>query len=298
MLRFVRKLLSTLLLLPIYFYRACISPLKPPSCRYAPTCSQYAIEAIRLHGPGLGLWLAVKRIARCNPWGGSGYDPVPSIIRCDIHTHHIRPITAREYVVCDPYPRYPLEIVYKRLDCRFSVGIHPYESAVVSEEAWSAVTEAATLEHVVAIGECGLDATRDIPMSQQLEIFEKHISLSEKLKKPLIIHCVKAFDTLIATRRKTHPAQLWIIHGFRGKPQQAEQLRREGLLLSFGAKYNPETLKIFRPGEVLFESDDDTLPIDTIYRRAARLWKIPRYLVVARTAESVHAILHTTDEEG
>lgn len=135
-------------------------------------------------------------------------------------------------------------------------------------------------------------------MSRQLEIFEKHIFLSEKLKKPLIIHCVKAFDSLIATRRKTRPSQLWIIHGFRGKPQQAEQLRREGLLLSFGAKYNPETLKIFRPGEILFESDDETLPIDTIYRRAARLWKIPRYLVVARTAESAHDILHTADEEG
>ena len=138
MLRFVKKLLSSFLLLPIYFYRACISPLKPPSCRYVPTCSQYAIDAIRLHGPGLGLWLAVKRIARCNPWGGSGYDPVPSIIRYDIHTHHIRSITAREYAVCDPYPLYPLEIVHKRPDCRFSVGIHPYESAVVSEEAWTA----------------------------------------------------------------------------------------------------------------------------------------------------------------
>ncbi len=298
MLRFVKKLLSSFLLLPIYFYRACISPLKPPSCRYVPTCSQYAIDAIRLHGPGLGLWLAVKRIARCNPWGGSGYDPVPSIIRYDIHTHHIRSITTREYAVCDPYPLYPLEIVHKRPDCRFSVGIHPYESAVVSEEAWTAITEAAALEHVVAIGECGLDATRDIPMSRQLEIFEKHIFLSEKLKKPLIIHCVKAFDSLIATRRKTRPSQLWIIHGFRGKPQQAEQLRREGLLLSFGAKYNPETLKIFRPGEILFESDDETLSIDTIYRRAARLWKIPRYLVVARTAESAHDILHTADEEG
>ena len=142
MLRFVKKLLSSFLLLPIYFYRACISPLKPPSCRYVPTCSQYAIDAIRLHGPGLGLWLAVKRIARCNPWGGSGYDPVPSIIRYDIHTHHIRSITAREYAVCDPYPLYPLEIVHKRPDCRFSVGIHPYESAVVSEEAWTAITEA------------------------------------------------------------------------------------------------------------------------------------------------------------
>ena len=69
--------LSHLLILPIKFYRRFISPLTPATCRYRPTCSQYAIEAITRHGPVKGLWLAVKRIARCNPWGGSGYDPVP-----------------------------------------------------------------------------------------------------------------------------------------------------------------------------------------------------------------------------
>lgn len=73
----LRSILTTLLLIPIYFYRACISPLTPPSCRFVPTCSQYAIEAIRKHGPIRGLWLAVRRILRCHPWGGSGYDPVP-----------------------------------------------------------------------------------------------------------------------------------------------------------------------------------------------------------------------------
>ncbi len=73
----LRRIISHLLLLPVYFYRAAISPLLPPVCRYTPTCSQYAIEAIKKHGPFSGLWLAIKRIARCHPWGGSGHDPVP-----------------------------------------------------------------------------------------------------------------------------------------------------------------------------------------------------------------------------
>lgn len=64
-------------ILLIQFYRICISPLKPPSCRFTPTCSQYAIEALSKHGAVKGLYLAVKRILRCHPWGGSGYDPVP-----------------------------------------------------------------------------------------------------------------------------------------------------------------------------------------------------------------------------
>lgn len=73
----LKAALSWLLLLPIYFYRRCISPLTPPSCRFTPTCSQYAVEAIRKHGPFKGLYLAIRRILRCHPWGGSGNDPVP-----------------------------------------------------------------------------------------------------------------------------------------------------------------------------------------------------------------------------
>ena len=73
----ISHLLSTLLILPIRFYQKFISPLTPPSCRFTPTCSQYAVEALRKHGPIKGLALALWRILRCNPWGGSGYDPVP-----------------------------------------------------------------------------------------------------------------------------------------------------------------------------------------------------------------------------
>ena len=73
----LRRLITQALLAPIYFYRAFISPHTPPSCRFTPTCSQYAIEAIKKHGPLRGSWLALRRIMRCHPWGGSGYDPVP-----------------------------------------------------------------------------------------------------------------------------------------------------------------------------------------------------------------------------
>lgn len=73
----MRKIFTEILLLPVYFYRAAISPLLPPSCRYTPTCSRYTIEALKKHGPIKGTMLSIKRIVSCNPWGGSGYDPVP-----------------------------------------------------------------------------------------------------------------------------------------------------------------------------------------------------------------------------
>ena len=61
----------------VRFYQVCISPLKPASCRFTPTCSQYALEALRKYGPFKGSWLALRRILRCRPWGDRGYDPVP-----------------------------------------------------------------------------------------------------------------------------------------------------------------------------------------------------------------------------
>ena len=75
--RYLSRLLAALLLMPIRFYQVAISPLLGPSCRYTPTCSEYARQAIVKYGPFKGLWLAVKRLLRCHPWGGSGYDPVP-----------------------------------------------------------------------------------------------------------------------------------------------------------------------------------------------------------------------------
>ncbi|MBQ2122865.1 MAG: membrane protein insertion efficiency factor YidD [Bacteroidaceae bacterium] len=71
------NLLVKMLIAPIRIYQRYISPLTPPACRFTPTCSQYAVEALRKHGAFKGLWLALRRLLRCHPWGGHGYDPVP-----------------------------------------------------------------------------------------------------------------------------------------------------------------------------------------------------------------------------
>ena len=71
------SLSSRILIAPIRLYQRFLSPLLPPSCRFTPSCSHYAVEALARHGPVKGGWLAVRRIGRCHPWGGTGYDPVP-----------------------------------------------------------------------------------------------------------------------------------------------------------------------------------------------------------------------------
>lgn len=76
--KFIRQILTSLLLALIKIYQWVISPMLGPSkCRYTPTCSAYAVEALQKHGPFKGTWLAAKRILSCHPWGGDGFDPVP-----------------------------------------------------------------------------------------------------------------------------------------------------------------------------------------------------------------------------
>lgn len=79
----LREAIVAVLVLPIQFYRICISPVLPPSCRFTPTCSAYALEALHKHGPVKGLALTARRISRCHPipWlgGASGFDPVPPV---------------------------------------------------------------------------------------------------------------------------------------------------------------------------------------------------------------------------
>ena len=72
-----RSLAARLLLVPIHLYRRFISPALPPACRFTPTCSQYAVEAVSRHGALKGGWLAIKRLGRCHPWHPGGEDPVP-----------------------------------------------------------------------------------------------------------------------------------------------------------------------------------------------------------------------------
>ncbi len=80
----LRHIFAWPLILLVRFYRYAISPLLGANCRYEPTCSAYAEEALRRHGVLHGGWLALKRISRCHPWGGSGYDPVPPANQAEV----------------------------------------------------------------------------------------------------------------------------------------------------------------------------------------------------------------------
>lgn len=153
-------------------------------------------------------------------------------------------------------------------DCLYSAGIHPWNSsALPDEQVWQRIEEFASLSCSAAIGECGIDLPKGGPMFLQLQIFQRQIDISESLHKPLIVHCVKADDIICGLRRDLHPSQPWAIHGFRGKPQAALQLLRSGCYLSFGANFNPDTLRSVPRDRILAETDDADLPIEQVISR-------------------------------
>lgn len=128
--------------------------------------------------------------------------------------------------------------------------------------------------NIRAIGECGLDCLCQTPYDMQLRAFHMQIQLSESLEKPLIIHCVKALDDVLILHRKYQPRQAWIMHGFRGKPQQLRSLLARGIYVSFGFRFQTETLQACPLDYMLLETDDDPRPIKPLYIQVSELLKI------------------------
>lgn len=140
-----------------------------------------------------------------------------------------------------------------RSDALYSVGWHPWWP-LPADMAW--VESTAADPRVVIIGECGIDRRRGVgTVDEQTALTRRHAELAERLAKPLLLHVVGAWSEIIALRRAMRPAQPWIIHGFRGKPELARQLLDAGFHISLGERYNPATLAVIPPDRLFRESD-------------------------------------------
>lgn len=215
----------------------------------------------------------------------------------DIHTHQILLEDTD-----DPYHScildvYPLEFeVAKESYSRhaFSCGIHPWYSED-SENQMLYLKEIVSNPRIVAIGETGLDKLKGPAYDIQIPVFKEHISLSEKLKKPLIIHCVKAWEELIQIRQECNPSQPWIIHGYRGKPELTKRLINQGFLFSVGDYINVESVEII-PIESLFcETDEDVMNIRYVYAQAAQAKNMDLDDFAEQIAQNVHRIFPTIE---
>lgn len=184
----------------------------------------------------------------------------------DIHTHHKRwqSVVSLSVVQLASLHRAPSEVVLGE-DIAYSVGIHPWDTAAdIPDAAWTMLAAVAELPQVVAVGEAGIDKQRGGAMFRQLLTLRRHVELSERLRKPLIIHDVKAHDIILGLHRDFKPAMPWCIHGFRGKPSVAEMFTRRGIYMSFGVGFNEQTVRAVPQEYILAETDDADAGIESV----------------------------------
>ena len=190
----------------------------------------------------------------------------------DLHTHHVRllpeTIELRSCHLSEvgSLPTHP--------SLYYSIGLHPWFPEELREDSLPRLREALGASRVLALGEAGLDkVTQHTTLSTQICLLRAQIQLSEELGLPLILHLVRAQDDLLRLRKELHPDQPWVIHGFRGGINQARQLLRAGLYLSFGRHFHPESLAAAHAeGRAFLETDDEeTLSIQSVYRSACEV---------------------------
>lgn len=185
----------------------------------------------------------------------------------DIHTHHLSASFETQLLSCC-YKDAGKECINKAVF--LSVGIHPWYLTAEDfhlQQEW--INKQVNDSRVIAIGEGGLDKLCATPFDLQELAFRWLIDVSEAHQLPLIIHNVKSTAELIRLKREYKPSSPWIIHGFRGKPQQAAEYIRHGFYLSVGERFSREALRQIPPNYLFLETDESLLPISQIYERVA-----------------------------
>lgn len=190
----------------------------------------------------------------------------PDIPPFDFHTHNADAPAGRA-VVC-----LPAEVLLRpdafrpRPGVLYAAGVHPWWCGQPNdEELWAGVEHLARSGRLAALGECGYDRLHG-DAGRQDTLFRRHARLADELGLPLTVHCVRAFDRLLAARRELRPTARWTLHGFRGKPALARQLLAAGFDLSFGPRFNADSLRLCPPERLHIETDDTGLDIETVHR--------------------------------
>jgi TatD DNase family protein len=158
----------------------------------------------------------------------------------------------------------------------YSIGLHPWFITDEWKKEFSQLESYATHPHVKAIGECGLDKVCTTDFQLQQKVFQHQIELSNKIRKPIIIHCVKAYDEVLKMLQQSQTPV--VFHGFNKSKELAMQIIKAGYYLSFGKALLQsnleETIKSLPIEKIFLETDDASINIQTVYQIAARVFSI------------------------
>lgn len=189
----------------------------------------------------------------------------------DIHTHF--PKTDENVISIQNFSQNEWKNLFYTEGGHFaSVGLHPwFLTKENNEKDFEKLTQLIENQNIIAIGECGLDKLRGESLDFQINIFTKQIQLAESIQKPVIIHCVRAFNEVIALKKKLKPTIPMIIHGFNKNETVLKELIKNGFYVSIGAvllrgSENFKKTVLQMPTERLFfETDDQNIDVQQIY---------------------------------
>ena len=203
----------------------------------------------------------------------------------DIHTHVLPqvPGTALVCIGCGPLPE-------NEEGHWFSAGLHPWDVTDDFDTQLNMVESLLANPRVAAVGECGFDTLKGPSHDLQEQVFIRQIELSERYAKPMILHVVRDFDSVIRLRRTLKPEQPWLIHGFRGGPEQMSQLYSHGILVSFGLKHNPESLRQVPSDRLFLETDGHDTIVQTISLASALRETPPQTIEEQITRNTTHLL--------
>ena len=189
----------------------------------------------------------------------------------NLHTHKFSNLSD----VIEVVNQYPWE--FNASVPNYSIGIHPwYVDENRLETDLEIIKEKLQLTGCLALGECGLDKRIEIPLDSQISVFKKQLELVKETQKPIVLHCVAAYDEVIAIKNEMKIENPMIIHGFSKNEQVAQTLFKNGFYLSFG-KYllrNPDLEKVFTfapENQILLETDTIEESIYEVYEKAASI---------------------------
>jgi TatD DNase family protein len=214
----------------------------------------------------------------------------------DIHSHHIHGQPLQKQFVTleasladgfrDTFSDYGKDVL-------LSVGIHPWQAIRWNLDDCPALMELFLDTHVKMIGEVGLDKNSTVDFNVQKLVFNAQIEMAEKVRKPVLLHVVHTMPEILACKKMHNDIPAWIIHGFRGGREEAEQYAQKGFYLSFGLRFNNEGLLACPVDRIFLETDESLEGLSAVYEKVAQVLQCPVSVLEKQVEGNFSAIFKT-----
>lgn len=196
----------------------------------------------------------------------------------DIHSHHIhgQPLQ-KQFISLEASLADGFRETFSNYgkDVLLSVGVHPWQALSWNQDDNPVLLGLFSDPRVLMIGEVGLDRNSRVDYKVQTLVFNAQIEMAEKVRKPVLLHVVHTMAEILACKKMHQDIPAWIIHGFRGGRQEAEQYTKKGFYLSFGPRFNNEGLLACPIERLFLETDESREELNTVYEKVAQVLQCP-----------------------